>query len=88
MHSGWVCQPVAPLALGDDIFSFVWLLGLSEFSFLTILQFHICTLPLSFSLTQESVLELDFIVKAHVVYPDTKRYEKGFLIPVNIYGCY
>lgn len=25
------------------------------------------------------MLELNFIVNAHMLYPDTKRYEKGFL---------
>lgn len=47
---------------------------------------------LPFSITQESVLELDFIANAHMLYPDTKRYEKGvfgkeYLITVNI-SCY
>ena len=40
-------------------------------------------LSLSFPLTQEPVLELDFIVNAHVLYPDTKGYEKGLLAEHN-----
>lgn len=54
LHSAWLCEPVAPLAPVDGILLFVWFLGLSawlDFSFLTILQFHVCTLSLSFSLT-------------------------------------
>lgn len=36
-------------------------------------------LSVSFSLTEESVLELAFIVNAHMLYPDMERYEEGFL---------